>query len=871
MALDRIGLGGVLEVDDTQAKQALGRTRDEFGRFVAGANSAARATDMWSISLGKLWTGMGAVNQITAGMQQIGGAFRAAGLAAIPLTGALVLGAKSAAEFEYEMSAVSAITGATKDEMVQLTDTANEMGAASKFTATEAAQAMQFMGLAGAETQQIIEGIPGVMAAAAAESIDLATSADIVAQSTNIMGRSWGQAKNTADILTLAAQKSNTDIINLGESLKYGGLVARNVGMSLETTSGILGKLADAGLRGSIGGTALSHALEKLAKPSKHGGELIEALGLKMTKTEKGSLDFVDIVDQLNTKLKDVKDPLERTRIATEIFGVQGARAFNALAAAGKKSTNKLIADLERASEGEGAAAIAAGKRMDNFMGALELFSGQVEAFANKLFLPMMEPLKNALKAGSEFIESILVGIGELYKAGGDTEKRYDALVKLWGAGGETMVAVAYGIIDAIEGLRSGLKSALEGARELFSFFGATLSGETVRSLVKFAIMFGVIAGAVAPVIGALWAIHYVITAIIWPAISGTFAVITGTLLGPLTLVAAGLMAVFLMVRRDGESVGETFSRVWDGIKQGAEAVWGVLTQIWTGLRQAFVPGIERLATVWIEVSGVIKAALNDVASHFSMLAGDASVDWQEVGQIVGAVIMTAAELFVRLFAAGAVILGVLAKTILTVSELLLSFMVPVFGEVYLAAMKIWDALVMIFSGDQIMNGMVNLAKGIFDFVVIPLKSVLMQIIALADAVGGGGLVPEAIRDFALKPEKIGTDKPKAAGGAFDTIIGNTPARPRVVEDSRARQEFDSLGKEVLAKRAAAGTKVDVNVKADIPPAQIDINNTMKVDGTTLALASERHKQEVGERAGFKTTPWQRRARVEHGATPTRG
>jgi hypothetical protein len=348
-------------------------------------------------------------------------------------------------------------------------------------------------------------------------------------------------------------------------------------------------------------------------------------------------------------------------------------------------------------------------------------------------------------------------------------------------------------------------------------------------------------------------------------------ATIIGAAFSPVLLVVGGLVAAFMILRRDGETVGQTLTRIWEGVKLAAAGVWMVINQIWTGIQSVVIPGMRRIGAVWDETVTVIKKVITDLANQWASMTSDAAVDWETVGTIVGAVLMTIAETILTVFEYGVIVIGSVVSAVMTLVDVWLSFLIPVLGEVWISANNIWDALTQIFSGDML-TGLKNLASAIFNFVLIPLKSVLSQIIALADAVGGGGLVPDAVRNFALERAEIGGKTKDNEGGAFDMLVGDANPKAKIAQESSAKKEFNSLGKEVLAKRAereAAGLNVNVDVKNE--PAKVDVTSKVEVDGRTLSLSSEKHKKEIGERAGFKTTPWQRRSRVEHGATPAKG
>lgn len=872
MALERIGLGGVLEFDGSQATRSMGQARDQFGRFVKTTDDSTAASNRLTASLGQLAAKANSFKGMGEGLGKIGGAIRSAGIAALPLSAGLGFAAEKAISFEKQMSAVGAVSRLSNEDFKMLGTEAKRLGASTVFTATQAAEGMELMGRSGATATQIMGGIGGVLNAASADSIDLATSADLVAQATNIMGRTWEQAANTADVLALGSAKANTDMIGLGEALKYGGQTARGAGIDFESTIGILGKLADAGLRGSSGGTALQNALNKLAQPSEKGAEFLSQLGVKMTLTKEGGVDLVDIVEQISKKLVKIKDPLQRTAIATEIFGMRGRRAYEALANAGSKATNELIDQLRNASDGIGAAAEMSQRRLDNVAGAWTLFQSAIEGASIAFFDTFLGPFKGFIDAMSTVINNVTAALTVLTNDTTDLEKHYDELFTVWMTGGQASVEIAYGILDAIDFLKQSINEIESTLTDTFALFGATFGGDTIRNITKFAVLFFVIGGLSVPIIGALYGIYYVISAVLIPAIDGLITFMLSFLFSPLGVALAGLTVLFLMIRRDGESVGDTLSRVWTAVQNGVERVWQAVQAFWNGIVSVVMPGITQLGAVWDETVMVIKQVIMDLANQWSSMTSDASVDWQEVGVIVGAIAMALVETFLRVFEYGTIAIGGVISLVMTLVSAILSNVIPVFGELYLSISGIIDAVSMMFNG-QMIEGLKLFAKSVFDFVTIPLKGVLMQIISLADAVGAGGLVPDAIRGFALEKAQIGGNQEAGKNGLFDSVFGSGTPTARVAPEagpSAAERDLTDLGKRALAAKTAreASQKVDVNVKTEVPPINIENKTQLDVDGRSLALATSRNKQELHERAGFKATPWQRRARVEHGSTP---
>lgn len=192
MSLERVGLGAVVTMDSSQLVASSARARDAMGRFVQGANQAPPAMGRVGRSVSQVSQQMSnAARQIAQGAGQLGQGVRNAAMAMLPLTLGLVGAASQAASFEQQMSAVGAVNQSSAADMLRMSNEAKRMGATTVFTATEAGQAMEFMGRAGANVDQIIGGLAGVMNAAAADGIDLSAATDVIAQTTNIMGREW--------------------------------------------------------------------------------------------------------------------------------------------------------------------------------------------------------------------------------------------------------------------------------------------------------------------------------------------------------------------------------------------------------------------------------------------------------------------------------------------------------------------------------------------------------------------------------------------------------------------------------------------------------------------------------------------------------
>lgn len=246
---------------------------------------------------------------IKTGMK-VAGAALAAGTAAVTAFGAASV--KDGMSFDAAMSQVKAISGANAEQFDQLREKAIEMGAATKFSATESAEAFNYMAMAGWKPQQMMEGISGVMNLAAASGEDLALTSDIVTDAITAFGMAAGDSGHFADTLAAAAANSNTNVSMLGEAFKYTapvvGAMFKEVedGSSIaETTAVALGVMANSGIKASMGGTALRSVFSRLAKPTKEVRAAMDAVGISLQDDSGHAYTMMEVLEQIRNGFKN--------------------------------------------------------------------------------------------------------------------------------------------------------------------------------------------------------------------------------------------------------------------------------------------------------------------------------------------------------------------------------------------------------------------------------------------------------------------------------------------------------------------------------------------------------------------------------------
>ena len=216
-------------------------------------------------------------------------------------------------EFEQGMANVSAISGATGAELTALSEKAKEMGAKTKFSAIEASEAMSYMGMAGWNSSQMIDGIAGIMNLAAASGEELAGVSDIVTDALTAFGLKASDSGEFADVLAVASSKSNTNVSLLGESFKNVAATAGAMGYSMKDTTTALGLMANAGVKGSDAGTSLRGVMTRLAKPTKEVDAAMSALGISAVNTDGSMKPLSVLIPELQTRFSTLTDAQKRS------------------------------------------------------------------------------------------------------------------------------------------------------------------------------------------------------------------------------------------------------------------------------------------------------------------------------------------------------------------------------------------------------------------------------------------------------------------------------------------------------------------------------------------------------------------------------
>ena len=210
--------------------------------------------------------------------------------------------------FENAMSSVAAISGATGTNFESLSKKAKEMGASTKYTATEAANAMEYMAMAGWKTEDMLSGIDGIMNLAAASGSDLARTSDIVTDALTAFGKQAKDSGEFADVLAAASANANTNVDLMGETFKYVGSVAGAMGYSIQDISLATGLMANSSIKGSAAGTALRSTITRMAKPTEESSMAMSVLGLSLTDTNGNMKSFGEVMKDMRKGMQGMTE-----------------------------------------------------------------------------------------------------------------------------------------------------------------------------------------------------------------------------------------------------------------------------------------------------------------------------------------------------------------------------------------------------------------------------------------------------------------------------------------------------------------------------------------------------------------------------------
>lgn len=519
-------------------------------------------------------TGASLAGSIGKGMEKAGGTMTK-GLT-LPIIGAFTGAIKTTADFESAMAKVSAISGASGEDFDKLSSLAREMGATTKFSASEAAEGLQYMAMAGWKTEDMMGGLPGILNLAAASGESLGTTSDIVTDAMTAFGMKADEAGHFADVIAAASNNANTNVSMLGESFKYVAPVAGSLGFSVEDTSVALGLMANSGIKASQAGTSLRTLFTNMANPTETMAKAMDTLGVSLDDGNGNMKSLGEILGDLRAGFGDLQMPSEQfqdslSELNTELetgaitesqydeslqalteaaFGAEGAlKAQAAAQLAGKQGMSGLLAIVNTGEED-----------YNKLTDAINNADGTADTMA----ATMQDTLGGQMTTLSSQLQELAISFGEI-------------LVPLL----RDVVTHLQSVVEWFTNLDPSTKSLIMTIAGVVAVIGPIL------------LIGGKILGLIATISMAM------------PVLTAVIGALTGPV-GIVIAVFAGLVAAGVLLYKNWDKIKEVAGKVWDKIKEVFSAIKDKVIEVWESIK-------KKTSAVWESIKSSVTNVVNRV------------------------------------------------------------------------------------------------------------------------------------------------------------------------------------------------------------------------------------------------------------------
>ncbi|MDT0672864.1 phage tail tape measure protein [Staphylococcus chromogenes] len=586
-----------------QAYAELNKYEQELNQATAEMKALERQQQVLNTTMGKIGNKF---SELGPRLQEIGSKMQSVGrnmsmYVSAPIVAGFGAAVKKSIDFDDSMRKVKATSGATGSEFQQLRDKALEMGAKTKFSASESADALNYMALAGWDTKDMLGGIDGVMQLAAASGEDLGQVSDIVTDSLTAFGMKAKDSGHFADVLAQTSSKANTDVRGLGEAFKYAAPVAGALGYTVEDTSIAIGLMSNAGIKGEKAGTALRTMFTNLSSPTKAMKEKMDELGISITDSSGNMLPMRDVMDQLRGKFKGLSKEQQASAAAT-IFGKEAMSGALAVINASDEDYKKLTKSIDNST--------GASKRMSDEMeggigGSIRQMKSAIESLAisiGDVMAPYIKKLAewvshaatklNEMPKGTQ---KVVVGFGLLAAAIGPLLMALGVMVSTIGSAMTVLGPLMLGIrnFTIATKLANGATKLWSGTQKIWN--GIVTTSKAIADGYRYAVARLSTSQTIAAIKTKLSE-----TAIkIWTATTKAASVASKGLglairfmTGPIGLVitAVGLLvAAIIHLWRNNETFRNNVIKLWNGIKNALSVIWNGIKSfgiaVWNGLK----------------------------------------------------------------------------------------------------------------------------------------------------------------------------------------------------------------------------------------------------------------------------------------------
>ena len=576
-------------------------------------------------------------------LKTVGSAIEGVGQKLMPVTAAVggiaTAAVKVASDFDSAMSQVAAVSGATGKDLEALRDKAREMGSRTKFSASEAAEAMNYMAMAGWKTSDMLSGIEGIMNLAAASGEDLATTSDIVTDALTALGLSAEDSGHFADILAAASSNANTNVSMMGETFKYCAPVAGALGFTAEDTAEAIGLMANAGIKSSQAGTAMRSVMTNLTGEVKFVGDAFGELTIQTTNTDGSMRSLGDILTDCRAAFAQMSES-EKAANAEALVGKNAMSGFLAVMNAAPGDIEKLNSAINNC---DGTAEKMAETMQDNLAGQLTILKSQLEELAisiGEMLMPYIRQIVGWIQGLVDWLNSLDEG----------TKKIIVTVALVAAALGPVLIVIGkvVGAVGTVMTVVPQIASAISGVI-------AFVSGTVIPAVSAVVAAIGWVPLAIAAVVAILvvlynkceWfrdAVNAIWTQIkeffvsAWEVICSFFTETIPNAWNSLVSFFQGIPAWWSGL---WQSVGNFFSNIWTnmmnnpvltGIVDMIRSLWENLSTtlqgIWNGIKTAAAGAWELIKNV---VLGPVLLLIDLVTGNFTKLKEDAANIWNNI------------------------------------------------------------------------------------------------------------------------------------------------------------------------------------------------------------------------------------------------